>query len=71
MGSCRKIVCVHGADDEVEVDAREVEMSLLTTGVVVTRTVSQNVAQPVWQVEQRPCVVVVVVVGQHSSLAGT
>lgn len=57
QGSARKIVWVHGADDE-GVNVGEEEVSLLTavaTGTeVVTSTVSQKIAQPVWQVGQGP-----------------
>ena len=55
-GSARKIVCVHGVDDEDGVDDGE-EMPLfiaVATGEVVMSTVSQKVAQPVWQVGQGP-----------------
>lgn len=74
--SAPKIVCVHGADENVEgVDVGAEEVAFLTTvaagAEVVTRTVSRNVAQPVWQVGQGPCVVAVVVVGQQVSLGGT
>jgi hypothetical protein len=54
--SAGKIICVHGADDEDGVDVEE-ELSLLmavATGEVVTSTVSQEMAQPVWQVGQGP-----------------
>lgn len=68
QGTALKIVLVHG----VEVGVGE-EVSFLTrvASVVVTVTVFQAVAHPIWHVPQGPCEVVVDVVGQHGSLGGT
>lgn len=62
---------MHGAEEVVDVGEESFLSKVASAAEVVTVTVLRMVAQPIWHVPQGPCVVVVLVVGQHLSLGGT
>ena len=62
---------MHGAEEVVDVGDESFLTRVASAAEVVIVTVLRIVAQPIWHVPQGPCAVVVVVVGQHVSLAGT